>query len=1620
MFGELKQTRTDSSGFYSVDNLPVGPLTFSAKDADGNVTYAANGVRSAGEVVEQNLQIIRKAAPGIGSIRGVVVRSDDGSPVTNARVGLFSQGFAVSEAYTGEDGQFFFDDVPAGFITVLAAHWSVSRQATSFDFDLAPNEVKELTLSLVVNTGGTGTLTGVVTRGGTSEVVPGALVQLEGLQVITAGADGTFTYEQIPTSLGGKKIEAYDPETDRIGSAIVPHDLGFVPILIPADSSGGSGTIRIRLVDANGNPVAGGYKVFEPGLGDQVIFDHKGEGIYELVDAPVKRSYDVWAVPLDQTYGYQYATGKAQVEFAGQVSTLALSLPGQGTVRAKVKSGSGVDLVSDVRLSFLVWNDAFQELDRLELTQSTTPDYALFEKVPANQSLTVASVHPVYGSASTTARLGYDGDLQSFNLQLSDLSTVSGTVFGIDGVTPISGATVRLSDGRQNQGAQLSAADGTFEFRNVASGTGVTVTAEITQSGIYRTGVASASTPVNGGTVSRIAVVMRRQGLVEGQVVHANYKTDPQDSSSLIPDDTPGDLSDNAPVPYARFWLREFGFPGREFGTAQSPMTADATGRFSIPNLFEGTIRVTARDPENEDNRGTWSGSIKTEGDPLTAIFSIGSKGFGTAVITVVDPNDGNAPVPNAEVTLIAGSPYEFGTTDGAGQVRFEQVLAGHYTISVFSKALGSSGAGAIDVEPIVGASKTVELEFVGAVQGTLLDSEIGPGVAGAHVDLTATEYQTRATTDEAGDFLFNQVREGTFRLDAKDTDTNRRVSITKTLTQELHELTGVRMVLEEISDLGLSIYLPDDLGNQSSALAPLVSVEVTQRCYGYRGSICEYRRALQGNSFHFEGMFRNERFKLAIKEIGGLERTIFHEDEFHGQESSQLDLVLPAYGDVRVSVLESGQPAASILVTASGGGVSKTAYTDSSGAAMLRGFPLGKNLGVQARKLDGSSSGVWTGTVTRQSVPAEAVIDLGGYATIEGLVEAEEGGPSVGTRVSIRYQASGTWVELEVRTDATGMYRFYGVPATGTTADFEYLGPDELTIGGRQSVIVTEEYESGTLTAPSVKLDATPPRLLDFSPTDGAQNVSLDTELRFVFSESIDPAVIDSSHFAWRTADGSSTVSTAISHGSTSDGNFVVVLRPKLPAGQPYPLLSDTLYRVTLSAGIRDLSRHTIAAERGITFMTADKAEPEVIAISPAEDEPLQRATTFELRYNEPIDPAAWEPGGSGSIQLLRINEPGPAGSLIEEIAGVAHVDPQTWSSLYFAPSLEIIENAFYRLTVSGVFDPEGNPAASRTFHFSSRDTRVPYLELVSPVGEQPLVSGTQYRLTPTILDEQPVEGQPLPATAEDIDRVDYFKVVDGVRTYLRTETSAPFAYAFVAPDGAATIAFAAEAWDFSGNKSNEATISFEVIANSAPSDLSITLDPSGDRHAGSAVSATVGFDDEGILVTVKIQASGTDQSGSPWSTQEVREVRRSGVSESWNAPVFDLTLPRTLEGGSAVTLTATVTDSRGGASTTSHAFNVLPDTVAPVVAITAPAAEATFEYGQTFQIEAVVRDAEVEVSSVTFDWDGQSRTVQLASSVSGANPGERIFRSGMIDVPVKNADTRIQIVATADRLRR
>jgi hypothetical protein len=1647
LFNQFRSTTTAADGTYRVTDLPVGPLTFSAKDAAGNTTFAASEVRSAGQVVKQDLSIYRQPFPGVGTIRGVVLRSDTNQPVPNAHVGVYSQGYGLTDGYTDVNGRFEFDKVPTGLVTALASEWSVSLKAVGIDFELSPDQVKDLTLTLEVNPSEPlANLEGDVeeedpANPGVYHAVPNALVQIDKGQVITADPAGHFVFTSLGLSTAGKDLKAYDPATQRRGQTVVPTldptKAAYARVPITVSNAYGTGTLRVRVLDAGGNPVSS-YSVLEPGY-PPVRFTPVGDGAYELKNVPVGQSAEIWAIPSDTsrlTFGEQMAHTHLGVAFNGQTAFGVMRLPGQGKLRVRLLT----DIVSigDVNVTYPKWSSEEQQPMPNTVTLSTKDPatgqagYAVFDKVPVG-GVGVYAALAGFGYDSKDITMAYDGQVIDVDLQAKKLASIAGVVYAIDGQTPLSGVPVRMTDGAQNQGPQPTQLDGSFKFGNVAAAAGFTVTAETTAGGIYRVGRADGSTPRDGGPVTNVAVVMKQQGSVEGFVVYSGYKVfNPTDPSKNVLDDTPNDPSDNARVPLAQFYLRELSFPYRSFGKNEAPLTADITGHFILNNIFAGPVRATAWSQSNQDLRGDGQTSVDQEGATATVYVQVGTQGFGPVAITVVDPNNQNQPVENAEVTLGIPMPigpprvFDFGTTDANGIVRFDQVPVGTYLVDAFSKAVGKSGSvGNVSVQAVTGATVLVPLQFSGSVNGTLSDPEAGgAGVPGIPVILSATGYQQQTSTTTTGSFFIGGVHEGTFLLDAMQ-ETSRRRAHAQGAVSAADPNPTVNMQLEATSPLYVKVFYPNDDGSMSNVEVPVSDVHVKQRCRPViGGEICEYTRDLQGSGLVFTSLFASDAYSVGVHEVGGDARSTGGSGRFPvgATADNPFKLTLPAFGTVQVTVRQPGtggvlQPAVGARV----GVANQTVTTDATGVAVAHGIPLG-DLSVNAVSFDGLFS-AYSPTVHlgSQSTPLQVTLDLGAYAGVSGKVIAELGGPSVNTRVV----ASWPGHSATLFTDATGAFKFQGIAVNTsgpTGVSLTYFGPDDTTVGAAQSVTLTSANASQVVAVPDVTLDATPPSVISVSPADNSVNVSPDSSILVVFSEPILPTTINNGNFQLIATDGTPQVqvsfATDIDPATGQMKVTMLVPQPTDPA-QRFPLKSNMLYKVTLTSGITDLRGHPLP-QRAFSFITADYVAPKVTQLEPLTSVPLSASTTFAVHFNKPLASQLFNASHNivAPLEVHLYKLTGPGGSIAAEKPGSAYGD-LTNTIVSFAPSDPLEEKSYYRLTLIGVRDTVGNVADPISFDYFSFDKTPPFITfdpLPVPAGS-PLVSGVRYTLK-TLLRDGSATADP----ATDVSRVDFFQVVNGAKTLLASVSKAPFDYSFTAPTVTAqgSITFHVEARDTSFNDAVPQEITFPITQNLPPQNVKLTLATPDPIYAGTTVSATPSLDDEGVLVTLQAQLTGTNADGTPYASSRIagQATRaKSGDPFVYSPAAFAFTLPTTLQDGSTATITLTAADGVNDIVTgTPATFTVAPDTNPPAITSLTVSPASPYHLGDTYTITAVVKDLETGVSDVAFNYDGITQTLKIGDPGVTAGSEPRSFKFALsVKVPAKNDDTRIPIVATA-----
>ncbi|HWW60025.1 MAG TPA: hypothetical protein VN181_01535, partial [Thermoanaerobaculia bacterium] len=545
-----------------------------------------------------------------------------------------------------------FTNVPAGLVSILAAEFSITRESAAEEVDLKPDTRIERTLVLRVrdNTTVYGSIEGVLEKddptapGDESKVtvVPGGIISVKGLPAVTADANGNYVIADVPTTFSDRSVWVFDPATGRKGQFSLPTLVSGVNRFSPRLRTGqpeGTAKMRVRVFGPRGEPVSG-YQVLWPGFPPD-YFTELGNGVYELTGLNVPLEIGVVAVPgSNKNYGHQYATGRVRVDFNGQIGVADLRLPGQGTVVTKVfleQPNCGPPACysltyATASITYPVWNDEEQQFDTQVDTVTSDPatNVITFTKVPALIDTQIATVDHPAGYASATTKLLLEGDVRNINMFLTSVGDVSGRVYLVDRRTPAAGASVRFLTGNYTYQTVQAGPDGSFRFPAIARGVGFRIQAEMFQDGIYRTGFADGSTPSGGGPVSNVIVLMREQSTVEGKVV---------DTSGVV-------------VPLAHYWLRELAWPGRSFGSAQEPLTADKDGKFLVGNVFTGPFRITAVSPDVQEFRGDYVGDLEFEGDArqraISVVIAGGTASSGSVSVSVVDPSKALEPVENA------------------------------------------------------------------------------------------------------------------------------------------------------------------------------------------------------------------------------------------------------------------------------------------------------------------------------------------------------------------------------------------------------------------------------------------------------------------------------------------------------------------------------------------------------------------------------------------------------------------------------------------------------------------------------------------------------------------------------------------------------------------------------------------------------------------------------------------------------------------------------------------------------------------------------------------------------------------------------------------------------------
>jgi hypothetical protein len=1533
-------------------------------------------------------------------------------------------------------------------VTVQAAQWAVSRTPALVDLSLAPGESR--TVELVLASSDLRSVEGSVVVedpiSGAQGPVAGAPVLVSGPGVSTySSADGSYRIEGVPVQGAGEApytVHAISQELGLEGRVALPPVLESSPDVITAQpivlepaTAGIDGVV----LDPYGRP-AGGIELTAWRDGAPYLeLASQADGTFAIDDVRAGE-WTLYGHHEDGLAdGYIGWIGSATTQVVvGHRSFVTVRLVGAGVLDLTVSSSDGTPLPSQVFIRPTVYSSTARKVcvrgswDEL----STDPSGRLSLQLPVG-TVAITVFNPFHGVRELSASIDWAGEVETVEVVFASAASVTGTVVDVDGVTPVPGATVELTDESLAPRTLTTNALGQFTFDLVPRGS-VRVTAAADIDGVERVGVAQGR--IGPGVAGLdLTVRLKARGSVRGRVVSS-------------------DGSGTTPVPHAQVYVEEQSFPNRRLPAPGAWLTADADGVYQVSGVVAGPVRVVARDPVQPSRQGTTHGTVTADWQVVELPDIVLTTDVAHLEVTVRDPSTG-APLPDCQLTVRGSEGEAYAVSDSEGIGRIEALALGTWDVTAFHAPTGRTGRvrGIQLNEARVVVEVTVYVDQRGEVSGTLWDDPglVSP-VVGGSVRLSGTTASgpmaaiTTTSADPAGAFELLGVPAGSYSVVAAAPGSPRRARTTVELTDTAPVAT-LDLVLEPVDDVHVRV-----LERLSSGLSEVepgpgeLSVRLLQGDQGapvYDVTLTTPEVPPPGHLYRFREVLTGRSASLAVQELVDEQRSqgVAIADwsapgvDGAGTASDPLQLVLGPKGIVRVWVhSSSGDPVAeaSVTVLSSGGGTFPS-VTGADGSVTFTAVPAG-DLTATATASGSGLAGTASGVLTYDDEVVEMTVTLAPAVAAHGLVllpppddlpGAGTTEPAAGAIVSLRDSDGASHTTV---TDGAGLWQLDALaegPCTVTarTADGAGIGSTSGTLAGPH----------GTDTElPTILLDGSPPRVVGISPEPGAEAVARTAEVRITFSEPLAPGVLPSGaasspHFQLTSAEGA-PVGVWDWVGDAS-GRPVVRFTPSAPYA------STTTYALTVT-GVRDQVDRPMASDPvGSSFTTTDSLGPVILTTAPPLDRPVPDATTLRLDFNEAVVATAEQLDGDGVGDAATVSwaqSDGAGGWVWQPLpVTLALTVSDTAMLVDTVAGLELTDDTLLRrIVVSGLTDAASNPMEPDERLFRMRDSNPPVIDELPPPPEAPdgaLTPGMTVTLTPSVsgLDQVPEVDPP----GGDLDRVEYFlddpdQAASGATPVL-VANEPPYAFTLVAPSPEGSTPRPLPVWaravDTSENVSETARCDLEVLPNQPPTvsavDAAAVAPAPGSCYPGSTVAATVhGLSDpDGSSVTVSVSLWRVG-GGAPLDTAADLAVDRP-VSGGWAAlapPVVQVTVPPDEPAGAQLEVRAIVRDRHDAAAeAVSAPLEVVADTDPPVISgllarRPGEASSRRFVIGDRLVIELRAEDRETAVDTVTVAFD---RPDLLPSPQAPALVAGTLYRTAELTVPYDGLTDDVTVMVTA-----
>ena len=1652
-YSEYGATTNEEGGFV-IPDIPVGSILIEAVniqyDQTGQITSqskvsVSEYIPETNALLERDLVLVSHETAQLstqyGVVSGHVLESDGATPIVGVPVVVYykdnsqeglqcpqvttAQGDCpVAMTTTGEDGSFFFAEIPAGDLRIYTFEQSRLLEGEAWITLEADSEAQVN----VLLSGGLGTVSGIVLDADGNPVA-GATVG-GGMSLAITDENGRFVMTDVP--VGGRQIKAVSQELGSDGSVVVNltaegDEVGATIVL------DGVGSVTGTIYDTDGTTPVSDLEVYlfykmEPDIivAGTAVTDSNGH--YSMDKIPVRDGYILSAFRPDFSAG---DTTEVPLKFHGQTVSADITFRGSGRVTGTVFDDDGVTpLAARVSVSSLRLLRAgqvgvgFQYVKHVEIVENdlTTGEFAFNNVFLGNFVITAVgpfSPDPI----AVSGIMPEDDATVNVTLQLQPTSEITGTVYDSDGATPAGQDVVVTFRGyklvyylnigwvEEPQGIQeeivTTDENGRFWLPVVNAGR-YSITAYDPSTGK----IGEINGMIRAGQTDDVSLRLLGLGDVTIRVL----------------------TSQGDPVPGAVVEAQQ-----SVIQDVERNGTADENGEITF-TMPEGDFTILARNLQN-GFAGRAPGRVTADGEQVIVNVYLWDA-TGTVSGIIYGP-DGLTPVPNAEVmTSNLQGPLGIVISDENGRYSMDTIPLGDFEVKVFEAATGRTG---LEQGTILLAGQEVPVNIVlfpvGYVTGNVLSAEDRTPVEGYRVMIIQPDPLGRSnpldcgfpnltwygTTGADGGFAFPGIQQGTFKVIVGERGLGPIGCGTTFVFGEPITSVQSRITYEgEEVDIPVLVDLAEP--PESRVMGWVYNPD------GTPAANCHVTGIIGTTTTDAEGAFLYEHVPFgrygfqAESQVTNDKGYVWADVAFAGQ-TAYVQIVLKGLGNITGTVVDDeGNPAGDVRVTLyASGQLPLTIFADPVGAFSFDNIPSGK-FTILAEDTVNDISGS-TGGILLPGELLDVRVVLEPTESLTGVVLFSNQSPAPGITVEM----TGSDDTLYGETDTDGRFTFNAVPLD--TYALMLDDPIGSGLATRQVSVVDSPVDLG-----DIVLDDSLPEVVSTDPIAGAVNVSLDRTLIINFSKPIMPGTVNAESIILTRDDGETVTGIlTVDNGDTSvtltplsplsdEARYTLWISATPPleeldtddthdislseAVQYFPLLArfdeyDTNGNGRLSedeypSGVEDRLGRVMQQEFACSFATVDITPPVISDMSPAPSTGgVSVESVIRVSYSEPVNPNAF----SGNAIELTLDQ-NPVEGRVDMILGNTGV--------VFTPALPLAQNALYQVTVLPATDLSGNiQAEGLSYEFSTTDSTPPVAQDLILSDGGTVIQGGIGTASADI------------GSAFDVSFADFY--INGELVF--TDRQAPFEMNFEAlaeyGNTGDTINISVVLTDTSGNRGETVASVFTIIADSPP-DINISSVSTGTAaETGQRVEITVHAEDDLGLTAIAYQAVGGQHPA--FGTVDIDPV--SVLSDQ----SFAFYVPADAVPGSTIVVNATAVDTRGQAGEAVPAEITVLDATDPLVAFAGMSSGDQVDPGQT--ITAVVSAQDFGgITSITFQVSGASTftetrnispaqdsvasTFAFTISSSATPPETVVMQATAVDQAGNSSQAPSVILPVADRV--